>query len=322
MNTIYKSHILVKHYRKISTAVCLSLFLFATAAFAQTPTLRANGKIAFTSDRDGNREIYVMNNDGTGQVRLTNNIGADSFPAFSPDGRKIAFISQNPSPTFAVNIKLMNADGTNQIELTPITYFSSQNPWFDRRSLSWSPDGSKIAFEDGGEILTINIDGTNRTNLTNQTAGDYEPAFSPDGSRILFVSSRVPFSVMHTMNADGSDVRALPSDGYFQDFSPDWSPTGDKIVFLREHDDFGNALYTANADGTNRQVFNDGYKPKWSPDGTKIVFHKGDVNNGSEIYVKNVDGSGLTQLTDTSGSNFQPSWQPLTTKSRKRIRFF
>jgi TolB protein len=318
--------------RHCLSAVCLSLFLFATAAFAQTPALRANGKIAFTSDRDGNLEIYVMNNDGTGQVRLTSNPGTDSLPAFSPDGRKIAFISQNPSPTFAVNIKLMNADGTNQIELTPITYFNSQYPWEDNKSLSWSPDGSKIAFDDAGEIFTINVDGSNRTNLTNHPDGDSAPSWSPDGSRILFVSSRVGFMTMHTMNADGSDVRALPSEGEFWDMLPDWSPTGNKIVFAVGSENYIPPLYIANADGTNRQPFDgcDGFcashrnKPKWSPDETKIVFQISQhFSNDTEIYVKNVNGGGLTQLTNTNGRNFQPSWQPLKNgKFRIRISIF
>ena len=173
MNINYKSKV-NKNLRHIFSAVCLLVFILTATVFAQTPPLRANGKIAFTSDRDGNQEIYVMNNDGTGQVRLTNNPGADSFPAFSPDGRRIAFVSQNTSGAFA--IKLMNADGTNQTELTPITYFSSQSPWHEKKSLDWSPDGSKIAFDESNEIFTINVDGSNRTNLTNHPAGDSAPA--------------------------------------------------------------------------------------------------------------------------------------------------
>src|SRR5437588_4855484 len=72
-----------------------------TAATA-LPTLHANGKIAFTSDRDGNREIYVMNADGTNQFRLTNNSVVDDHPNWSPDGTKIAFVSQRPSGGFAI----------------------------------------------------------------------------------------------------------------------------------------------------------------------------------------------------------------------------
>ncbi|MDQ3648932.1 MAG: hypothetical protein M3458_01380 [Acidobacteriota bacterium] len=63
-----------------------------------------NGKIAFTSDRDGNREIYVMNNDGTNQVRLTNNAGADDFPAWSPNGSRLAFLSQNASGGYVCHL--------------------------------------------------------------------------------------------------------------------------------------------------------------------------------------------------------------------------
>jgi len=133
------------------------------------------------------------------------------------------------------------------------------------------------------------------------------------------------------MNADGSDVRALPSAGEFIDYSPDWSPTGTKIVFVVGSENFLPILYIANADGTNRQPFDGtGFgsthrnKPKWSPDATKIVFHIWEFfSNDAEIYVKNVDGGGLIRLTNTNGNNFQPSWQPLTNgKSRKRIRFF
>lgn len=293
-------------------------------ALAQAPTLRANGKIAYTSNRDGNLEIYAMNADGTNQTRLTNNPGVDDHPAFSPDGRKIAFLSQNSSGAYT--IKLMNADGTNQTDLTSIDHDNYQYPWHGTESLSWSPDGNRIAFEEGGEIYIIKIDGSNRTNLTNHPAFDYEPSWSPDGARIIFASTRVFFTLLHTMKTDGSDVGALPSDGDFWDQSPDWSPNGNKIVFVAHHDEDLPIIYTANADGANRQIF-DRYtcnpvcsqhrnKPKWSPDGMKIVFHSWDFSSDdAEIYVKNVDGSGFAQLTNTAGSNFNPSWQPLVSSS-------
>jgi len=107
------------------------------------------GRIAFNSNRDGNWEIYVMNGDGTGQTRLTNNPAEDFSPAWSPDGLRIAFSSKrdgNPE------IYIMNADGTGQTRLT-------NSPANDVHP-TWSPDGTRIAFEtdrDGNsEIYVMN----------------------------------------------------------------------------------------------------------------------------------------------------------------------
>ncbi len=317
MNTNYKSNIAAGWHRQILSVVCLGTFLFVTTAFAQTPTLRANGKIAFTSDRDGNLEIYVMNNDGTGQVRLTNNLVVDDHPTWSRDGTKIAFVSQRTAGGFAISV--MNADGTNKVEITPLNYIDSFF-W----SMSWSPDSSRITFQDNNDIFVVNADGSNRQILVNDPAYDAEPSWSPDGSKILFVSNRLRqfFSIPYTIKPDGTDLRALASDNSETDHSPDWSPTGNKITFMVY--DYANfyTISTANADGTDRRDLGgcgngspaeDCYKPKWSPDGRKIIFHKVDYNANfdAEIYAKNIDGNGIVQLTNTTGKNFNPSWQPL-----------
>lgn len=195
------------------------LLLFVSVMTTGAVTIRYNGKIAFTSDRDGNREIYVMNPDGTDQFRLTNSTDSESSPAFSPDGRKIAYISRQTSGASSGVIKIMNADGTNQTVLTTTSSVAE---------LSWSPDGEKLAFVDAGEIFTIKINGSDRTNLTRNMGRDSGPAWSPDGSRILFIRVLGDYAKLHTMNsADGNDVKVLTEVSPFaDDSSPGWSPAG------------------------------------------------------------------------------------------------
>jgi len=284
------------------------LFCGALPALAQTPPLRANGKIAFTSFRDGNPEIYVMNSDSTNQLRLTNNAGVDDHATWSPDGTKIAFVSDRPGGGFA--IFTMNADGTNKAEITPLngyfTYpiFWDSSSWTQSNvywSMSWSPDGKRIVFEDSGNLVIVNIIDGSRRALTNGPEGGIEPSWSPDGSRILFTGF-----TLHTIKPDGTDLRELGSDGYYAK----WSPAGDKIVFVVDVGDNAQ-IFTANADGTNRQFFDgcNSYNcglnrdnPAWSPDGQFIVY-----SIEGAIYVKSIDGTSLGVFS--SGTN--ASWQPV-----------
>ena len=298
-----------------------------TAATA-LPTLHANGKIAFTSDRDGNQEIYMMNPDGTNQTRLTNNSIVDDHAMWSPDGQKLAFVSQRAAGGFA--IFQMNMDGTNRVEITPLSNFVNVTPWgVVGFSMSWSPDGRKIAFQDPyyDDIWVVDVETHARQNLTNDGGGqirffDYHPAWSPDGSTILFSSPRDvdPCTTLYAINPDGTNRRRL-SGNHCPAFSPSWSPDGTKIVFVQLNGEFVESeLRIANSDGTNVRIFDGGYPdpnnrdyPRWSPDGRKIAFNMADSNfQHIEIYVKNIDGTGYVQLTNTpAGQNYRPSWQPL-----------
>jgi dipeptidyl aminopeptidase/acylaminoacyl peptidase len=123
-------------------------------------------KIAFNSYRDGNgAEIYVMNADGTGQTRLTNNNAqVDSYPDWSPDGTKIAFYTDRDGGNDEIYV--MNADGSNPTRLT-------NNPDTDAYP-DWSPDGTKIAFFSGNDIYIMNADGSGETNISNNPYTDLD----------------------------------------------------------------------------------------------------------------------------------------------------
>ncbi len=130
-------------------------------------------KIAFDSDRSGNREVYVLDMVGLGEpIKLTQHNSANFSPAWSPDGKKIAFVSNHDGNT---EIYVMDADGSNSRRLT-------DNPSGDWGP-DWSPDGNSIVFftnRDGNmEVYVMNADGTNPTNVTNNPADDVFPSWSP-----------------------------------------------------------------------------------------------------------------------------------------------
>jgi Tol biopolymer transport system component len=264
-----------------------------------------NGKIVFSSNRDGNYEIYTMEADGSNVQRLTNN-PYDSGPKWSPDGTKIAFLRSNVFQ-LGYDIYVMNADGSNQTRLT--------NNLVIVEPPDWSPDGTRIVFhfQSGvgnsftNEISVVNADGTNLTQLTN-SGRNSSPRWSPDGTRIVFdrFGSTVGTIGIYVMNADGSNQTQLTNSGY--DYFPRWSPDSSRITFISLRDepspstcnDCNVEIYVMNADGSNQtRLTNTGLddSPEWSPDGTRIVFRSFRDNN-INIYVMNADGTSQTRLTN------------------------
>ena len=158
-------------------------------------------------------------------TRLTFDDAFDSSPAWSPDGRRIAFESERDGND---EIYVMNADGSGVARLTV-------NDAIDG-SPAWSPDGQRIAFDslrdDNFEVYLMNADGSGVTRLTNNDARDWHPVWSPDGRRIAFESNRDGNAEIYLMNPDGSGVVRLTYNGAADWVSPAWSPDGRRIAFV------------------------------------------------------------------------------------------
>lgn len=227
-------------------------------------------KRTFQSYRDGNWEIYVSNDDGFEEARLTVHGAIDMHPRLNRGATRIAFVSKRDG---SYEIYTMNVDGSG---VTRLTFTGSDNVY-----PAWSPDGTKIAFQsyrDGqAEIYVMNANGSGQTRLTVDAGFDGYPAWSPDGSKIAFSSNRSGQVYIHVMNTDGSGVTQLSNQIY--SYNPVWSPDGSRIAYDADLDNDGwQELWVMDANGANQQMKYDPYGQtdawahSWSPDGRYIAY--------------------------------------------------
>ncbi len=273
----------------------------------------ASSLIAFASNVDGRYHIYTVRPDGSSLTRLTSDSADDRYPAWSPDGRRIAFTSDRDTPRG--DLYVMNADGSGATRLTNDAVAS--NPPRELSHPTWSPDGKQIVFSaaqggfDGTNLFVINADGSGLTLLTQNPDYDENPSWSPDGARIVFDASRnLQPDGIYIMNRDGSAITEIVGSAQrLGGTEPSWSPDGTLIAAAGCS---AAGICTMKPDGSAQTAINSAYpgaSPSWAPSGQQIVFvSTRDGNN--QLYVMGLDGSSPTRITNDAATDIEPSWQP------------
>ena len=260
---------------------------------APTPHLRPVGRIAFQMRKDWVWDIYTTAPDGSDLKNLTNSAEDDLRPAWSVDHTRIAY----ESATAPAGIWVMNADGTNKHPILP--GYSTQH-------ITWSPDGSRIAFTgsdgSGYKLFVVNADGTNLRDISSGIAFPGMPDWSPDGKRIAFATGGVSNSDIIVMSSDGwGIVNLTPNATHSQETDPAWSPDGSRIAFVStSHNGTNYEVFTMKADGSDwRRVTDvtglqaDDHQPHWSGDATQIVFDRS-IFPSAQVYTVKL-GTGALQ---------------------------
>jgi len=290
----------------------------------------------------GTYTLTAKATDNNGASTISNSVSITVTPSSVAIG-KIAFASNRDG---CDEIYLMNTDGTSQTCLS--------NGAYNDESPKWSPDNSHIAFQSdrdfqndgdnpiyGMDIYVMNWDGSGVSRLTSSTYDDINPVWSPDGTKIAFMSFRNGLNYqIYVMNADGSGQVNISNDNA-NDTQPSWSPDGTKIAFASDRDQAGfSSIYVMNVNGSNQtRVTLSGTglldeQPAWSPDGTRLAFIstrdstvitwdewylgellvKTKLLINKEVYVMNADGSSQVRLTNIMGNDDSPVWSPDGTK--------
>jgi Tol biopolymer transport system component len=273
-------------------------------------------------DVDQSWRIYVMNADGSGVTALTEEGQDNTAPVWSPNGQKIAFVSQRDGNR---DIYIMDADCLTETGACDQTAVNVTRHPADDWTPAWSPDGKRLAFSSiragNWEIFVVDVacmadpetcpDQT--TQITTDGNANILPVWSPDGSRIAFSSKASGNWDIYTMNNSGSDVRQITTDPA-NDLSPAWSPDGQQVAFETNRD--GNVeVYVMSANGGNpRNISNfslaNDHGPTWSPDGQFLVFYANREGNW-DVFSTTLDGQTTLNLTNTPTRDEQtPAWRP------------
>lgn len=259
-------------------------------------------RIAFYSDRDGFKELYLMDYDGRNQRRITGHRSLSLAPDWSPSGDALAYVSYFEGPAGVYRVEL--ASGEKRPVLAGEGFHASP---------SHSADGERIVLTrslEGGntEIFTVRVDGSGLRRLTHASGIDTNPAWSPSGREIAFTSSRSGTPQIYLMDAEGANLRRLSFEGDYNDGAA-WHLDGDRIAYASRRQGVFQIALTELVTGETRVLPlgpGSNEQPSFSPDGRRIAFTS-DRSGSVQVYAADVDGRHLVQLT-REGENRAPAW--------------
>ena len=307
-----------------TAAITTTTAISGSAPLDVTALPPIGGTVVFHSDRSGELDIYTLSLTTSNVQQLTDAVGRDFEPAWSPDGKTIAFSSDRDDPDNA-HLYLMNADGSDQRRL-----ISDFVP--DQVGARWSPDGEWILFHSNPlvdglprfDIFKVRPDGSDLTNVSNAPGNSFMGDWSPDGSRIVFVSQRHGNRQLYVMSADGSGQVRL-TNGQWEDSLPRWSLDGQSIIFESNRSGSTFSLYRVaapqpdSADGalesTVQPLTHPGFNnstPNWV--NTEWLVYSSDLDSTNiinwELYLLKSDVSEIYRLTISPGMDRFPDWTP------------
>ena len=256
---------------------CVALGLGWMGSASAAPV--ATGKIVYTTWLEsGNREIMVMNADGSHKINVSRSSATDYFPQWSPDGAKILFFSTRGSKN---GLYVVNADGSDlhcvQNDLVPFARRYQLYAW-----AGWSPDGRKIAFTslqpDGKfTLFIIGADGRERIKLGDDVSQYSTGTWSPDSRFFAFSASdsKSSRSRIFIVSADGK-TRGVVTSASINSVEPQWSPDGRSIAFVRYDDNYQSGIWVMDTKGRQAHPVSGKVsgvvRPRWNPNGRQLSF--------------------------------------------------
>lgn len=302
---------------KLTSTLCLLILLQLShsvlPAYAKAPE---TAKIVFSSNRDGNLEIYLMNPDGSGVVRLTDHPTRDYDPVCSPTGEQILFVSHRDGVR---DLYLMDADGRNVEKVFKRT--------IDRSEPAWSPDGERFAYLRYNETTLYVATISDRQEVPIAKTGEFGgyPAWSPDGETIAFTfgpkkapKGPVPIGDLPSyplilISPQGQKQKEILPKPQLRLTRPAWSPSGDQIAFVEDPwlaDEKKRTIYVVNPDGSGMRAIVskdlDVDLPTWSPRGDELIYEQ-DIDNERQFFKITLSNRRTRQITH-NGRNSNADW--------------